>query len=313
MESRALFLKADTCRDVEKRCVPFAVNALLGAAYSADREFWDKMAKQGRRGANVMFLCTADGTFLGQYRDNDLRPPLAAWDKLPESRRKPGAMVVEARGTKDPNTWAPELPQGGLVVKTFMRALEREDEGQLSAPKTLSLGVSKTVIAAEPNRDFLWLTEAEWKSLVPPKPQVGQKLEVPRGIRDRIFRFHLVDGASRLPGVVARNVPLGGDVSLTVEEVTASAIRLVAHGEARIGDDKDGAAFTVGGLLVFDRKKKAFDKFHLVAISDRPCHKDSASGKMLPLGIAFELGGPSDRRPPFALWEKDSTKDYFGE
>jgi hypothetical protein len=313
MESRALFLQPTVCRTIAKRCIPVAVNALLSSPYAVDRTYWDCMQKQGLRGANVMFLSTADGTYLGRFENNDLDTPLAAWDKLPASRRKPGAMTVEARGKKDPDTWDPQLPEGGLVVKTFMRALDRDDKDRLSAPKTLSLGVSKTVIAAEPNRDSLWLTAEEWKSLVPEKPKVGQKQVVPAGVRDRIYRFHLVDGACCLPGWWPRNTPLSGDLTLTVEEVTPSTIRMVVHGKPRIGAAKDEVAFTLGGLLVFDRTKKAFDKFLLAAVSDRPCHKDTATGKMLTLGVAFDLGGPTDRRPPYRLWEKNSTKDYFGE
>jgi hypothetical protein len=273
------------------------------------------MTKQGLRGANVMFLCTAGGTFLGAYRNGDLETPLAAWGRLPAAEREAGGSV-EPRGERANDIWCPELPTGGLIVKTYTRALKRDDKSKLYAPRTLSLGVSRTVIAAEPNRDFLWLTKQEWQSLVPQRPEVGHAVTVPRAVRDRIFRFHLVDGACCLPGFWPRDARLGGELTLTVEDVSPSMLRLAVHGKARVGKGDRQGAFTLGGVLAFDRTRDAFIRFDLVALSDKPCHKDTATGEMLPLGIAFALGRddhPADRRPPFRLWEVNSTNDYFAD
>ena len=49
-------------------------------------------------------------------------------------------------------------------------------------------------------RDSLWMTEAEWKSLVPENPKKGDSFPVARSIRDRIFQFSLSDRYRGGPG-----------------------------------------------------------------------------------------------------------------
>ncbi|MCI0459255.1 MAG: hypothetical protein L0Z62_20085, partial [Gemmataceae bacterium] len=241
---------------------------------------------------------------------------LRNWEKLPEAERKPGAMKVEgSRGTYQESPRNPQFPAGGMVVKTYMRALDREGDGPLFAPEKLSLGSSKTVVKAEPNRDFLWLKADEWKSLMPASPKKGDTFAVPAAIRDRIFRFHIVDGACCLPGFHKRG-EAQGELLLTVEEVSPEAVRMRLKGSARVGPKAPHVEFDLAGALAYDPTRKAFTQFDMVAVSKTPCHRDTATRRAMWLGIAFELGRPdrpADCRVPYRIWyDSYGMGDYFG-
>src|SRR5262249_54881167 len=130
------------------------------------------------------FFCTASGALL--------KKDLTDWDRLPESERKPGAVTVP-KYTVDPERAAKarrlvKPPLNGLILRSYVRGLQPGEQGQLCGPRTIP-GMYN--IPAEPNRDFLWLQEAEWKSLVPPGPKKGDSFPVPDAVRDRICHWHI--------------------------------------------------------------------------------------------------------------------------
>ena len=179
MESRALFFTPEVCRQIKERCVPFARNSLISSGYGADSRFWDKLAEQGPHLGNSMFLCTASGRAVEGFQHRFLGIWLDGWERLPESERRPGAVTIAERGSYREDVRNPLPPERAMIVKTYTRALHRDEDGKYSAPEKLSLGISKTVIKAEPNRDYLWLTAAEAASLVPANPKPGDKYEIP--------------------------------------------------------------------------------------------------------------------------------------
>jgi hypothetical protein len=316
MEGRALFLAPDICRTIKERFVGFARNALVGSGYATEDAFWKKLADQGAHLGNSSFVCTAEGKFLGQYRDRDIRRCLTAWAALPEAARKAGAVRVEDREAHKPNPRNPQPPAGGLIIRTYMRALDRDGKGALFAPEKVSLGISKTVIKAEPNRDFLWLTREEWPALLPAQPRAGQTVAVLGSVRDRIARFHLVDGPCCLPGFWQPKEVQSADMMLTVTEASPKVIRAQLQGGARMQSKDRAVEFQLNGLLVYDPAKKVLTRFDMVAVSTKPAHKDVASGRLLSLGIAFELArsdSAADLRPPYRIWyDSHGPKDYFG-
>jgi hypothetical protein len=301
---------------IKTYCVPFARNGALPNAYPGDDAFFANLEAQKVGLGNSMFLCTAAGKVVPGSNDRDFWKWLFNWKKLPANDRQSGALGLEDRGKIKASSRHPEPPTGALILNTYMRALDRDSSGELRAPARLSLGVSKTIITAEPNRDFLWLTETEWKALIPKEPRKGQTYPVPVQICDRIFRFHLVDGACCLPSFWQRHHVRGGTLDMIVEGIDVRETRLSVHGWAKLGAKEPYLDFDLDGALIFDSIAKTFTRFDMVAVSRSPCHKDVATKREMWLGIAFELAGPGaamGRRVPYRIWYDDAGyKEYLG-
>jgi hypothetical protein len=200
--------------------------------------------------------------------------------------------------------------------KKTEEAFDRQYPGLITTPQ------------AQP--DHLWLTEAEWKSLLPAVARVGEKAPAPKEITDRILRWHLnplaVYGETNALG---KSEVRGGELTLTVETVSASSVRLRLHGFARLGKsppapvakgkcaciDQWGYEPRLLGFIDYDDVKKVITRFDVVALGDhfgRLGIADSAARIGLqPLGISFELvtgNAPADRIPP---GRTATAKNYF--
>jgi hypothetical protein len=269
-------------------------------------------------------FCTADGRVLAIHSRDEPGVVRAfnAWQRLPAGERKPGGIMVEDRGRVVPRPprgdgrpAAPPPPPDGLQAHVYFRALVRDGADRLDAPAKMSVGISKTVVNAEPNGDFFWLTAAECRSLIPDDPKRGARFPLPETIRTRLCRFHLVDGACCLPGFWQPQQVYDAKFDLTVQDADASEVKLRLNGSACVGRAAPGARFGVTGYLRYDRRARRFTQFDVVALSDG-FHKDVATGKPMMLGIAFELvptNSPERLLPPYRVWyDGDGLKDYFG-
>jgi hypothetical protein len=290
-------------------------NCLIPDPYPGDAAFWKKVGASGVSLGNSMFLCSASGRVVDGFNDRFLEIWLNNWARLRPEDRQPNNFRLEERGNYRADPRNPKFPDGAISIRTFMRALDRDDGGSFFAPATLSLGISKTVVRAEPNRDFLWLRSAEWKSLVPADPQPGGRYPVPASIRERIFRFHLVDGACCLPGFHRRD-EISGSLGINCVERSSEQIRLELSGDAQVGAGDERIEFDLAGELSYRPEAARFTRFDAVALSRTACHRDAANGKLLWLAIAFELGQagrPADCRAPYRVWyDEAGFGDYFG-
>jgi hypothetical protein len=281
-------------------------------------------------GAGGSVWCvTADGQLLGK----GAKEGLEKWKTLPQSQREPGAVKVADLGAADIDRATPTPPAGALILKLYYRAFMREPDGKLryvaakdlwhdekgentEAGREEKYPGSITTPQAQP--DHMWLTEAEWKSLLPATPRKGDTAPLPASISDRLCRWHLnplnVYGESN---PLARNQVRAAELRLSITDVSASTVHLRLDGFASLGAElpKDNAA--VGyrdrwgfeprllGYLEYDRQKKVFTRFDLVALGDhfgKLGIADSASrpGRQ-PLGISFEMvsgTAPADRVAP---------------
>ena len=276
---------------------------------------WDANGGNTRQG---LYVFTAAGKLLWmkntgglvEHTRDELRGALAAFRRLPESERGPGGLMVEPWTTVD-RRFHREPPANGLVLKTYTRALDKKD-GRLCASAD-KVRIGGLELAPEAQRDHVWLTEAEWKALVPAAPKVGDRVPVPAAIRQRVFRFSLVNSTTGEPPMWERDQVRSGELHLTVERVTAAAVRLRLEGSAVLSTHPDRARADRGfdgrllGYLNYDRAKNAFDRFDVVAVGEHWGSPD----KVL-LGVAFELAGdkPADRIAPQGARD---LRDYFGE
>jgi hypothetical protein len=221
-------------------------------------------------------------------------------------------------------------PERGLVIATFVRNLKRDPAGRLARITAEDLK-HKTAypdwnpVYAEPARYNLWLTESEWRSLLPPHPAKGAVFPVADAIRRRIFRFHLADGTYGLPGHWKKEHLRRESLTLTVE-ATAPVLRLRLDGDAAMatGDESDSSSHgfeaKLSGIVEYDPEKETVTRFDLVAAGD--CRGGDWEGGRFkrpgraPLGVAFRLttgAGAVDRVPPLVHMDREEVfDDYFG-
>jgi len=293
----------------------------------AEGHFFIGVANQGPRkgeGGSTrqgIYCFTADGKLLayknaGQNPEvmrETLKQGLREWQKLPVERRKPEAVKVEDLTKVDPQ-YARKPPPGGLIVNVYTRILDHEKD-------SFCRGACRTLGGDAAARDHLWLTEAEWRSLIPNEPKKGDHAPVPVAIAERILRFHLNDNTRGEPNMWRREEIRSKELTLTVEDVTPGAIRLRLDGAALLASKADvekaerGFDIRLLGYIGYDRSKKAIDRFDVVAVGDHwgegTFTRRARPGKM-PLGVAFELSdgkSGADRVPPQAARE---INGYFG-
>src|SRR5436190_197261 len=102
-----------------------------------------------------------------------LRAALEKFKQLPADKRT--ASIEEL-----PSSWRgkafPAPPAGGIILKQYRRALHRDAAGEMHRQSLL--------------HDFLWMTRAEWQSLVPEQPRVGDSCTAPSFLVTRIGSHH---------------------------------------------------------------------------------------------------------------------------
>lgn len=292
----------------------------------SEGEFFRRVASQGPRkgeGGSTrqgIYALTAKGKLLayknaGQNPEvmrETLRRGLEEWRKLPDADRAAGKIGKPDR--VDP-AYDRAPPRDGLILKVYARALERESSAKFSD------AVCKVGGGDEASRDHMWLTEAEWRSLLPAELKSGERLPLPAGIAERMLRFHLVDNTRGEPPLWRRDEIRSRELELTVESVTPAEVRLRLEGAALLATDADpekarrGYDAALLGHLVYDRRSGQFKRFDVLAIGDHwgngPFTRGARPGRA-PLGIAFELvdgSSPLDRIPPQGARE---WGNYFG-
>jgi hypothetical protein len=281
----------------------------------AEGKFFRNMANQGPRknsGTKQNVYClTAAGKFLAS-RPGDvsaelmrelLHRGLAAWKKLPAADRKPGAVKIGDLGKTDAR-FSPKPPAGGLILNVHARILDHDQGGQWKK------GTCKFVGGDQASRDHLWITAAEWKTLLPAQPRPGEKFSMPDRLSDRIVYFHLVDNTRGEPPMWSKEQVRSRKLTWTVEKVTMDRLLLRLDGTVLLSTGADTARAERGydarllGYLGCDRQKKVIDRFDLVALGEywgSGTYTGGARPGRTPLGIAFELAtgkSPADLVPP---------------
>jgi hypothetical protein len=260
--------------------------------------------------ANEMAVVTPNGKVLAH--GGALREGLEKWRKLPEGERK----KLEDLGKPDPPL-EPAPPAGGLILAVFARPLARDGSGELGIYRQ-----DRAHLSQEPGRDHVWLTEREWRSLLPAAAGTGDRVDVPAPLVDRLCRRYLIDlvriggeGGPRRPEDVVKQA-----LHLIVEEAPADQLRLRIEGTAifRTRGKEFGVlaaegrmdSFQIVGRLVANRKAGTVTRFDLVALCETG-HYDEIGRKVQPLGVSFELTQgerPADRVRPHSF-----GADYFGK
>jgi hypothetical protein len=316
-----------------------------------------KMFLTGSSGG-VSFL-TASGKRLGKNHLHGVKAAviqeaLDAWSKLPDDERRPGAVTVGDKGPIDIKHATVEPPPGTLIIKVFGRYLAPDSKNDLRSTTLLKdfPGIEEPATRfpghfeynSEANPDFLWLTEAEWRTLVPANPRKGDQFPLPDAILKRMCWHHLLPNSmtGRTGDTWGSVGPRGQhgirakEANLTVEEVSADHLRLSLRGFVHLGNAFDpkatppksskecldvlGYEARMRGDLVFDVAKKAFTRFDLVVLGDMYGEAIEKTWFFRPgrnpVGFAFELSSgtsPADRSPPRGNMTQAGLDRYLGK
>ena len=293
----------------------------------SEGDFFRKVADQSpRKGLNGgtrqgIYVFTADGELLGYKNHGDNADVMkkvfsdakAKFDKLPETRRKPGGVIVPAAGKPDAK-FHRELPEDGIVLKVHGRILESKAE-------TFVQGKCDFTGGDQTSRDYCWITAEEKKKLIPSESEVGFCYALPEKIAERLARFHLIDNTRGEPEFWQKEQIRTNRVTLTVMTVKDDAIELRLDGEVSLSTDADPAKSKRGfepklrGALRYIPSKKAFDRFDVVALGDywgETTYTTGARPGRQPFGVSIglaDLAKPSERIAPQGIRD---LHPYYG-
>lgn len=295
--------------------VPVAVDNYMPGA--PDEQFYP-----GTSNGYIAF--TATGEMLGEISNlDDLKSTIAQYKGLPEAKRKPGKVQKSEAGPSD--KIPPQAPPGTLSLIVYYTPLERDEKGDFArARKIIAPGPSWVIDPTPTHNDLVWITQEEWKALVPASPKKGDKVAVPSSLERRIAVFYAFDFGLVHSGAWFEDEVRSVDMTVTVEQVTSDAVTLRLEGHSKIGvpfekyrDCKTcagecehaGTDLDYLGTLIYNLKKKAFDQFDVVALGEGWAHfvnwhrslgeeaSDPSKRHRWPLGLAFRIAsdGPADR------------------
>jgi hypothetical protein len=313
---------------VMKNFVPVALDTYFRGD-SQEEEFCRKV----KAGGNHIVAATAGGQALGagahlRLREKELSKVLDEFKALAEADRKPALPDIAAAAA--PKRPLPPPPPNGLILKGYCAYVRRDDDGRLQRSTEWYYKENPDRWAAETQNDFLWMTEAEWKALVPADPKAGDRADVPAPLQKRFFGTLAID---YMEGSVNSLAVRESTMTLTVEKASAEAVELRLDGYGKLGRGLDEAArqeknsrggeARVLGRLRYDRSKKAFDRFDVVGAGEAWGNKMEYVRREVRLdrypwlyGIAFELvkgDRAEDRIPPYnMLHYGGATQPYFG-
>lgn len=344
-------------RLIKQEFVPLTINGRTRHFDDAECRFLEKADCGGQGRIDII---TAGGRFVarGELQTGNptvhlrsLERALKAWTALPEAERKPGAIQVEERGPLDPRRNAAKgPPPGTLLVRVFNRQLQHTPEGfyrhtvpedyipALRDPKYVGTDQA-TQLWTQPANDYMWITQAEAQAMMPTDAKPGQRIEVPRSLCERIFKFHLDPSRGLSENNNFAHVTAdAGKLHLTVEAASDAEVRLRLDGFVNLHNPRSGLKTYLSpgikersknlripldydprllGYLSYDPAKKVLTRLDIVALGDvrgRPNGENLVGerlGEATPLGVGFELitnPRPADYLPPRAARDEMAAR-----
>jgi hypothetical protein len=320
-------------QQIKDNCVAVAINGHMLYWIAKTDGQAGEFIKNNRHpsGGNCFVLTTPSGQKLaggngGGGAHQALKSGLEKWKELTADERK---ALPQGESAQPPEAQRCTPPVGGLVLTSYIRNLKRDERGELAGITLDDLKDKEQYpgwnpIYTEPAHYSVWLTEAEWKSLVPAEAKKGDRLAMPEAIQKRLFRFHLVNGTFGLPGTWRLEDIRAGQLTMIVEE-TAPQLKLRMQGHAQLASDADlakakrGYDCKLNGWLIYDVSQKVISRFDLVAVGDY-WGGDYEGGRFTrpgrsPLGVSFEINRgtrAADLVPPLVHMDREAEyQRYF--
>ncbi|MFL2983653.1 MAG: hypothetical protein ACJZ12_04605 [Candidatus Neomarinimicrobiota bacterium] len=221
-----------------------------------------------------IYICSPKGTLLASV--NSLNPDvvletieagLIKWNKLPASEQN----LPENFTPSITHRWEDSYPDKGLVLKGAKADL-------LTDPPQFSDRGDRW------NMDFIWFNNSESNLWLPKKYEVGQTHECPRIIKDRLFRFHLVDNVRGQTLPFAPEEIKKANLNVKLIDIDSSNLQLkifgnsvaVAKGKWKLGkndwtpthDLNHSISTNILGKAIYNIDKNQFTKFEMVIIGN---------------------------------------------
>jgi hypothetical protein len=293
---------------------------------SHELEFCQKV----RAGGNHLVVASAGGQIVGKeelrLRKRELDSALHEYRQLPKEQRMPP--IADPATAQPAKRAVPKPPANGLVVRGYCTYLRRDNENGIVRSSEYYYKENPDRWMAETQSDILWLTEAEWKSLIPTNPKAGDQSEVAPAIQKR---FYSTIGIDFMEGSVSALPTRKTTMSLTVQQVNGEALVLRLDGYAYLGKEFDiklrseprsrGCELRLLGTVQYDRAKQAITRFDVVGVGQAWGNQMDYTRREVRLdqypwmyGIACELvtgDAPQDRIPPYNLLHYNPTGPYF--
>lgn len=282
-------------------------------------------------GGNHLVAVTASGQAIVDGKENrghvrllekDLAPLLTAFRVLPEGTRKP--KLPDPKSATPAKRPVPKASKNGLVVRGYCTYLKTDERGKAQRAKRLYYQQNPDAWAAETQNDMLWLTEAEWRSLIPKISTAGTEIIVPEEIQRRFFS---TIGIDYMEGSVNALPLRKSTMTITVEK--PGQLRIEGSGkmgEAYTDQSKTdprtrGCELQVTGRIDYDPEQKKITAFDLVGIGEAWGNKMEYTRREIGIpgtrwkyGIACELvtgTAPNDLIPPYNMLHYGGMMNYF--
>lgn len=214
------------------------------------------------------------------------------------------------------------------MIRGYCSYLEKADGGSFAKAREFYYRENPDKWAAETQSDTLWLTEDEWKSLIPADAKPGALQEVAKPVRDRFFSTLGID---YMEGSVNSLPVRQSTMTLTVTGRDAKGITLRLDGYGHMGvpfaehdrtrSHSRGCELRVLGWLHYDTVAQKLDRCDVAGIGQAWGHKMEYTRREVRLddypwhyGIACELVTGTraiDRIPPYNLLHYGSAGSYF--
>jgi hypothetical protein len=295
---------------------------------SQDQEF----CRAVKAGGNHTAAATAGGKPLGagihlRLREKELGKVLEEYRALPEAERK--VQLPPAADAAPPKRPLPPPPPNGLILRGYCSYMKRDEAGRAERAREWYYRQNPDRWPVETQSDLLWLTEAEWRSLVPADPKEGDRLEVAPPVRKRFFGTLAID---YMEGSVNSLAVRESAMTLAVERATAETLRMRIDGYGKLGREIDdrlrseknsrGSEVRILGTVEVDRRAGRIVRFDAVGLGEAWGNKMEYVSREIRLdrypwayGIAVELVAtrtPADLIPPYnMLHYGGATAPYF--
>ncbi len=281
-----------------------------------------------------MVAATASGIVLAKNQALRMRPlelePLRIQYAALTEKEKAVSLLDPALATPAKRP-VPQPPEDGLILRGYCTYMDTANSGKPERGRKFYYEENPDAWAAETQSDMLWLTEAEWRALVPQDPGPGATIEVPSEIQRRFF---CTIGIDYMEGSVNALPLRASEMTLRITEADDRHIAMELTGRGAMGKAFDpsapgaessrGCALTVRGELAFDRPSGRFSRFDLVGLGrawgnkmDYTRREIRIPGETWLYGIAAELvttREPIDVTPPYNMlhYGNGAGAAYFG-
>jgi hypothetical protein len=311
---------------VTRHFVPLALDTYF-RGNSQELEF----CRQVSAGGNHLVVATAAGQTLGKgdlrLRQKELDGALKEFTALPREQRMPA--LADPASAQPPKRPVPRPPANGLILRGYCTYL-RQDRKQIGRSTEFYYKQNPDRWKVETQSDFLWLTQSEWKSLIPAQPKPGHRQEVPAPIQKR---FYGTIGIDYMEGSVSALPTRKSNMALVVEKTDGATLVLRLEGHAHLGHEfaplphekgqgdvreGRGCELRLLGTVHYDRKKQAITRFDAVGVGlawGGRTEEIRLDRYPWMYGIACELvtdDAPQDLIPPYNLLHYNPTGPYFG-